>query len=454
MGSRALAAGPVQVPTGQAQIAAPTQLSYTGREQTYVVPGGVTLLGVGVQGAWGGINGGVGQAGQGIEGYLRVTPGAKLYAEVGQNGSYAGRATFGGGGAAGTPPPENCVDLNHGGPCGGSLASSGGGATDVRTCSTRARRCQGAATSIASRLMVAAGGGGYGGGGNSFAPIGCELNTTAGQALNVQPLPAGGPEGPFPIVTSKGIVVPGFATANDRSVMTVNGATDAAMGTTKPGEGGVYAGCSAGGATRSESVAGSSGSGYHGGSGGNAGGLAPIDVDDCAAHPPNGCANAGAGGGGGGGYFGGGGGSTGLNACVTQSGPCNSAGSGEGGAAGSSFFARRVVYPLDSGLLGNTGQVFIKFVPTIQIDTPRNGAVYRPGQVVDAKWSCGFDPSIGMGISGNNCTGTTAPGARISTKPGTHRFTVGGRISYEYRSVLLSSTVTYVVKAHSKSGRR
>ncbi|GEM_PF-4303883 len=430
---------------GRAAIAAPTQLNYTGKEQAYVVPKGVRLLGVGVQGAWGGSVGGPQATGQGIEGYLRVKPGEKLYAEVGQNGSYAGGRTFGGGGASGAPPPGVCRETD-GTPCPGALASSGGGASDVRTCSSRAHRCRGGITSRASRLIVAAGGGGNGGSGNSFATVGCSSSGSGGAGENIQPLPSGGSVGPLPIVTSKGIVVPGLATGNHRSVLTVDGARDAAMGTTKAGKGGFYAGCTTGGVTRSQSVAGSSGSRSHGGRGGNASGLAPANIDNCASRQ-DGCADAGAGGGGGGGYFGGGGGATGLNACTTASGPCNSAGGGEGGAAGSSFFSKRVIAPYDAGVLGSTGQVFVRLVPTIEIDKPRDPAVYSPGQIVKASWSCGYDSSTGLGIGGNNCVGTLAPGVRISTTPGTHRFTVQGKIVYQGKSFMLRSTVKYVVKA-------
>jgi hypothetical protein len=87
--------------TGAATITAPKQLGYTGGEHQYVVPSGVTLVGVAVQGAWGGADNGFGQAGQFIKGFVAVTPGQTLYAEVGQNGSYKGGPAFGGGGNSG-----------------------------------------------------------------------------------------------------------------------------------------------------------------------------------------------------------------------------------------------------------------------------------------------------------------------------------------------------------------
>ncbi len=125
-------------------IPSPATLSYTGGEQTYTIPSNVLAVGVAVQGAWGGEDNGVGQQGEGITGYLTVTPGQSLFAEVGQNGSYNGGATFGGGGAAGQPPPTISGGL-------GEYANSGGGASDVRSCSLHAASCSGGGTSLGSR---------------------------------------------------------------------------------------------------------------------------------------------------------------------------------------------------------------------------------------------------------------------------------------------------------------
>ena len=88
-----------------------------------------------------------------------------LYAEVGQSGTAGGGATFGGGGAAGAPPPgvPDCGIGDQRVPCSGPWAGSGGGASDVRTCSELAASCPGGGTSTGSRLIVAAGGGGVGG---------------------------------------------------------------------------------------------------------------------------------------------------------------------------------------------------------------------------------------------------------------------------------------------------
>ncbi len=420
---------------GQASAIAPaTTLGYSGGEQTYKVPSGVVAVGVAVQGAWGGEDNNVGQQGEGITGYLTVAPGQSLFAEVGQNGAYNGGATFGGGGAAGKPPPTLSGGL-------GEYANSGGGASDVRTCSIHAASCAGGGSSAGSRLIVAAGGGGFGGGGNGNSPT-CSGPVMPGTADNHQTnLPHAVPGGPAPVITAAGIVVPGYASDEHSSVMTIGGTTDAAFGSSAAGAGGVLAGCTSGAITYSNSVAGSSGSGPNGGAGGDASGLPPF-ASNCTGVQ---CADAGPGGGGGGGYFGAGGGATGYDTCISNpGGACNDAGGGQGGAGGSSFAANQVQFPNAPGVLGSTRDVFIKFVPAIEIDVPVNGAVYTPGQLVNAIWSCGFDGATGLG-PGTNCTGTDASGSAINTTPGAHTFTVQGKVANN-ASQQLSATVTYAVR--------
>ena len=221
-------------------------------------------------------------------------------------------------------------------------------------------------------------------------------------------------------------------------------------GVRPPARAGCLSGCSSGGGnptlTFSDSVAGSPGSGPNGGAGGDASGLPAFTGMGCTGTE---CADAGPGGGGGGGYFGGGGGATGYDACFAtatsppSSGPCNDAGPGQGGAGGSSFAANAVQFPRAPGVLGNTGDQFIKFVPVIEIDAPANGAVYAPGQSVSASWSCGYDGATGLG-PGNNCSGTVASGSPIDMSPGTHTFTVAGKVNNNAGQVL-SATVTYTV---------
>jgi len=144
-----------------------------------------------------------------------------------------------------------------------------------------------------------------------------------------------------------------------------------------------------------------------------------------------------AGGGGGGGYFGGG--ASGMGTCSPA--PCGNGGTGGGGAAGSSFVSKTIEYP-EIVQSYNTGDVFIEFVPVIEIDGPAIGAVYSPGQVADASRSCGYSSPTALGAS--NCKGTDAPGSRINTTPGTHKFAATGDDSAHQS---LSVTVTYTVKA-------
>jgi hypothetical protein len=419
------------------KMAPPSLFRYTGSQQTYVVPSGVVLEGVYVQGAWGSENGDFGQAGANLRGLLPVRPGERLYVEVGQNGSYNGKATFGGGGAAGAAPPVVAGGV-------GEYASSGGGASDVRSCSALAKSCPGGGTSLGSRLIVAGGGGGWGGGGNGQVPC---TTQQAGGAENDQPLPKGDPLlGPVPIAIPAGIVVPGLASNDHPRVETNNGVTDAAPGSAGPGAGGSMAGCGGGSNGQnalSDSVAGSSGSGTNGGTGGDASGLPPFSGDGCTGTE---CADAGPGGGGGGGYFGGGGGATGLDRCVSPSGACNSATYGQGGAGGSSFASKRILYPLTAGAsAAGTGNVVVRFAPAVQIDVPAEGAVYSSGQVLRAEWSCQVVDPLLFGTLAQNCTATLAPGLPISTTPGKHTFTVKGVNRNPQEPI--SATVTYTVKS-------
>jgi hypothetical protein len=75
---------------------------YTGGEQAYTVPAGVTLLTVVADGAIGGgvLTGYEGGA-EAITAYLPVTPKEQLFTEVGEPGAAGGGSTFGGGGAPG-----------------------------------------------------------------------------------------------------------------------------------------------------------------------------------------------------------------------------------------------------------------------------------------------------------------------------------------------------------------
>jgi Glycine rich protein len=151
---------------------ATTTFSYTGGEQTYTVPVGVSLLSVTAIGAAGG---GPTEcclaAGRGaiVTGTVAVSPGETLYVEVGG----AGAQSVGGFNGGGDSPIRN-----------GLSAFGGGGASDLRTVS---RPDSG---SLASRLIVAAGGGGSAfpaaGGGDAGAPGGSSPGSSVGGGAGTQ----------------------------------------------------------------------------------------------------------------------------------------------------------------------------------------------------------------------------------------------------------------------------
>ena len=133
--------------TGTAQITTDC-FGFTGAEQTFVVPPGVTSITIEAYGAQGGDGeffGDIGIGGEGgfASGDLAVTPGEVLYIYVGGEGQQiSGANVYGGGGFNGG---GDAHDENNGGGRGG-----GGGASDVR---------QGA-NDLGSRVIVAGGGGG------------------------------------------------------------------------------------------------------------------------------------------------------------------------------------------------------------------------------------------------------------------------------------------------------
>ena len=124
--------------------------NFTGGEQTFTVPGGVTSIYVEAVGGRGASGGGF-PAGGFRGGYgafasatLAVSPGQVLFVNVGGNGGL-GSTTFNGGGVGG----------NNGT---AFIGGSGGGATDIRT---NSRDMVG--NTLATRLVTAGGGGGAGG---------------------------------------------------------------------------------------------------------------------------------------------------------------------------------------------------------------------------------------------------------------------------------------------------
>jgi len=129
--------------------------SYTGSEDTFVVPAGVTTLRfivIGAPGATGGSCGDchnqmAGGAGSEVIMDTSVTPGDTYYVEVGGAGAGA-LGGFNGGANGGSGPT--------------GAGGGGGGASDIRTTSG----------SLDSRVIVAAGGGGAGGGGGAAGGTG------------------------------------------------------------------------------------------------------------------------------------------------------------------------------------------------------------------------------------------------------------------------------------------
>ncbi|HEY8082625.1 MAG TPA: glycine-rich protein [Solirubrobacterales bacterium] len=118
---------------------------YTGSEQTFTVPAGITTLHVVAIGGAGGSSAVLGGAAAQVTGDLVVTPGQILYIEVGgkgKDGASGGAGGFNGGAAAG------------GG--GTAAAGGGGGASDIRI-------MPGPGLSPDTRQIVAGGGGGGGG---------------------------------------------------------------------------------------------------------------------------------------------------------------------------------------------------------------------------------------------------------------------------------------------------
>lgn len=412
-----------------------TVFAYTGAQQTYTVPSNVLLVGIDVAGA----SGGGGNVGASLGGYLGVNGGETLYPEVGQQGTFGGGATFGGGGAAGQFPGCSGCSVP-------TAAGSGGGASDVRTCSETATSCQGGGTSDESRLIVASGGSGAGGQGASPGFY-CTQLTQAGQGFNQQnPLPTGEPlQGPLPIVTSAGIVIPGEpsnhsygASNGDETAATGGGAT--------PGSGGSLSTCTTYetnngnvvSAIFSPTVAGTSGSGSDGAPGASTSGTSYATPEG-----PNGYL-PGAGGGGGGGYTGGGSGAAGyVCTYAVGGGSCYNPSGGTSGGGGSSFESNQMHAPsIDDGIPGPAGHITI--APLVEVSSPTNGAVYTPGQVVDANWSCA---SAGTPFQGTSCTGAVASGSAISTTPGKHTFTL--TVSAVPYGVKVPVSVTYTVGTSS-----
>lgn len=241
--------------------------AYTGSEQTFTVPAGVTIE-VTAIGAPGGTETSAPTSGRGaiVSGSLSVTPGQVLYVEVGGVGQSTGGGFNGGGND-------------------GSFSRGGGGASDVRTLPG-----SDGTPSLDSRLIVAAGGGGNG------------LSYSGGDA---------GAQGSLPDCG-------GGAGTADTGGAGVNGGTSGSLGTGGDGYGGQDGGGGGGGGLYGGGGGGNTGCGGGGGSSkvpaGGTSGLAeiitPPQVQITYTAPPSdgGGSGGGGGSGAGGGTSGGGGG--------------------------------------------------------------------------------------------------------------------------------------------------
>lgn len=164
MAAAAMALTAVPVSSGAATVPLDTRVfSYTGREQTFIVPRGVTRISVRAEGADGGLaQGGLGQGlGAWQVAGIAVRPGERLYVEDGGHGSNSdAQACPGVAGCTFAPGGFDGGGTGSPGIGGGHSGAGGGGASDVQTMPIGA-----GASAVSSRLVVAGGGGGAGGDG-------------------------------------------------------------------------------------------------------------------------------------------------------------------------------------------------------------------------------------------------------------------------------------------------
>ena len=171
-----------------------SSLAYTGAEQTYTVPAGVSTVTVTAVGAPGGagpastnqapVTAGAYPGGNGasVTATVPVTPGQTLYVEVG------------GPGASTDCYFNGVVSASFNGGSGGGCGGAGGGGSDVRTCSMST-----CSLSTSDTRVVVAGGGGGGGG----AANGC-VGGTGGQAGDTTVTGAGNGGTGYPPCSSPG----------------------------------------------------------------------------------------------------------------------------------------------------------------------------------------------------------------------------------------------------------
>ena len=222
-----------------AAVAHAATFSYTGAEQGYTVPAGVTSLSITAVGAPGGgpQSGGL-AAGRGadVSGVVNVSAGQVLYVEVGGSGGFPAGGFNGGGDSV-----TNSLTSVYG----------GGGASDVRTLPMSA-----GAISLNSRLIVAAGGGGSGSpaarGGDAGAAGGSSPGGSVGGGAGTQT--AGGAGGCDAFQT-------GCGTAGTLGVGGTGGSSGAGAQAREGagGGGGLYGGGGGGGVSQDGAVGGGGG---------------------------------------------------------------------------------------------------------------------------------------------------------------------------------------------------
>lgn len=189
-------------------------------ESQFTVPAGVSIVNfvaVGAAGGAGGTGGGAAGAGAQVSGYLYVTPGETLYADVGAGGASGGTIFD---------------DSSYGG--------AGGGASDIQTVSASYSN---SLASLNSRVVVAAGGGGGGGAlGGTGGAGGSATITTGGAGATTSFAGQVGGAGGGGGTSSAGGTASGDGTAGSQGAGGVGGGTGGDFAAGGGGGGGVYGG--------------------------------------------------------------------------------------------------------------------------------------------------------------------------------------------------------------------
>jgi len=250
------------------------------QSQSWVVPTGITEVGVVAVGGKGGSGmlnsnrqlGAPGGWGARVEGTLAVTPGQTLYLVPGGSGLDGCEPIFGTGGG-----------FNGGGDGGtsGCRGGGGGGASDIRLCASDADSCD-AADDPLGRILVAAGGGGGGSSYEELTGTGGNAEQTGGSTSSPRGTAGGGTAG----TASAG------GTGGSRGDTGFDGepspSTDGALATGGTGGTGHVGGLTGGGGGGGGLYGGGGGgsANYYGGGGGGGSNLVPdgftASVDDSA----------------------------------------------------------------------------------------------------------------------------------------------------------------------------